>query len=113
MILAFQIILGVGVAGFLVMLFRKIPVLLNYPRHPFEEISLKQRIRERIKHLKEKTGKSDFLHEAVIPRTEKFLRKFNIVILKLHNFLTKMSGHLRKKKQEKEEGDNGDSILPS
>jgi len=112
MILAFQIILGVGIAGFLVMVFRKIPVLLNYPRHPFEKVSLKQRIQERIKNFKERTGKSDFLHEAVMPKTEKFLRKFKILILKLDNFLAKIVSHISRKKKEKEEGDNQDLNLP-
>jgi len=116
MILAFQIILGVGVAGFLVMIFRKVPVLLNYPRHPFEEVSLKQKIQDRIKNLKEKTSQSNFLHEAVFPNTEKFLRRFNIFVLKLHNLLTRISSRLRRKKQEKkesEEGDGDNSNLPT
>ena len=112
MILMFKIILGVGIAGFLIMLFRKIPVLLNYPRHSFEEVSLKQRIQERINNFKERTGKSDFLHEAVMPKTEKFLRKFKILILKLDNFLAKMVSRISRKKKEKEAGDNGDLNLP-
>ncbi len=109
MILAFQIILGVGVAGFLVMIFRKVPVLLNYPRHPFEEISLKQKIQGKIKTLKEKTGQSDLLHQTILPNTEKFLRRFKIFILKIDNFLAKIVGHLRKTKKEKEEGEEGDN----
>jgi hypothetical protein len=116
MILAFQIILGVGVAGFLVMVFRKVPVLLNYPRHPFEDVSLKQKIQNKIKTLKEKTGQSDFLHQTVLPNAEKFLRRFKIFILKIDNFLAKIVGHLRKTKQDKEEseeGDNDSSNLPT
>ncbi|MCX6730000.1 MAG: hypothetical protein NT058_00650, partial [Candidatus Portnoybacteria bacterium] len=103
MILVFQIILGLSIAGFLCVVIRKIPVLLNYPRHSFEEVSLKQRIFEKVKNLKEQTGKNIFLHKAIIPKTEKSLRKFNLFILKFHNLLTKTTSHLRKKKQEKEE----------
>ena len=116
MILAFQIMLGVGVAGFLIMIFRKVPVLLNYPRHPFEEASLKQKIQDKIRGLKEKTGQSDFLHQAVIPNTEKLLRRFKIFILKIDNFLARMVGHIsrkKKEKQESEEENNNDSNLPA
>jgi hypothetical protein len=116
MILVFQIILGLSIAGFLVMVFRKIPVLLNYPRHPFEEVSLKQKIRNKIKNLKEKTGQSDFLHEAVIPNTEKFLRRFKILVLKIDNFLARIVDRIsrkKKEKQENEEEDNDDLGLPS
>jgi len=109
MILAFQIILGVGIAGFLVMVLRKIPVLLNYPRHPFEEVSLKQKIQNRIKQFKEKTGKSDFLHEAVFPKTEKFLIKFKVFVLKMDNFLARIVSRLRRKKQEKQESEEGNN----
>jgi hypothetical protein len=117
MVLIFQILLGLSIAGFLYLAFRKIPVLLNYPRHPFEEISLKQKIQDRVKKLKEQTGKNIFLHEAIIPKTEKSLRRFNLFVLKLHNLLTKTTSHLRRKKQEKEEEkeqeDNNDLNLPS
>ena len=115
MVLVFQILLGVGVAGFLYMAIKKIPVLLNYPRHPFEEISIKQKIQERIKSIKTKTGETILLHEAIIPKTEKFLRKFNLFILKLHNLLTKITGHLRKTKEEqgKQDEDGDDFNLPT
>jgi hypothetical protein len=116
MILVFQILLGVGIAGFLIMAFRKIPVLLNYPRHPFEEVSLKQKIVNKFKQIKENANQSDVLHNAIIPKTEKFVRKSKIITLKIDNFLAKIAGNLRKKKEEKEESeqeDNEISNLPS
>jgi len=117
MILVFQIILGLSIAGFLYIAVRKIPVLLNYPRHSFEEISLKEKIQSKLKNLKEQAAKNILLHESIIPKTEKSLRKFNLFILKLHNLLTKTTSHLRKKKQEKEEEkeqeDNSDLNLPT
>ena len=115
MVLVFQILLGAGIAGFLFLAIRKIPVLLNYPRHPFEEISIKQKIQEKIKKITARTGETIFLHEAIIPKTEKFLRKFNLFIFKLHNLLTKITGHLKKKKeeQEKQDEDDGNFNLPS
>jgi hypothetical protein len=114
MVLVFQILLGVGIAGFLYIAIKKIPVLLNYPRHSFEEISLKQKFQEKIQRLKEKTSQNTILREAIIPKTEKSLRKFNLFVLKLHNLLTKITSHLRKNKQ-KENGDNQDDNfnLPS
>jgi len=105
MVLVFQIILGVGIAGFLIMAFRKIPVLLNYPRRPYEEISLKQRIVDKIKKIKENANQSNVLHNAIIPKTEKLLRKSKVLTLKMDNFLAKIAGHLKRKKQEKKEKD--------
>jgi hypothetical protein len=115
MVLIFQILLGVGIAGFLFIAIKKIPVLLNYPRHSFEETSIKQRVQEKIQKLKHKTTQNIILREAIIPKTEKSLRKFNLFILKLHNLLTKITGHLKKKKeeQEKQEGDGDNFDLPS
>ena len=103
MILFFQILLGVGIAGFLIMVFRKIPVLLNYPRHPFEEVSLKQKVVNKLKKMKENANQSDVLHNAIIPKTEKFLRKSKILTLKMDNFLARIAGRLKKKKQEKKD----------
>jgi hypothetical protein len=111
MVLVFQILLGVGIAGFLIVALRKIPVLLNYPRKSYEEISLRQKIRKRMETLKERTNKSNFMHESVIPKIEKPLRKFSVFVLKLHNFSSKISSHLRKKKQEKEESEQGNNDL--
>ncbi|MFH1129567.1 MAG: hypothetical protein V1686_02445 [Patescibacteria group bacterium] len=100
MVLVFQIILGVGIAGFLVVVFKKIPVLLNYPRRPFEETSLKHKIVSRIKKIKESANQSEVLHNAIIPKTEKFLRKFRVFVLKLHNSSARITSYLKKKKQD-------------
>ncbi|HUT96099.1 MAG TPA: hypothetical protein VMW82_00840 [Candidatus Paceibacterota bacterium] len=116
MILVFQIILGVGIAGFLIIAFRKIPVLLNYPRSSFEKNSLWQKIYNTWQEIKKNANESDLLHESIMPRTEKFLRKFKVFVLKLDNFLAKLVGHLRKKGQErkdKEEENNENFDLPS
>ncbi len=114
MVLVFQILLGVGIAGFLYLAIRKIPVLLNYPRHPFEEVSIKQKIQEKIKKITAKTGETIFLHDAIIPKTEKFLRKFNLFIFKLHNLLTKITSHLRKNKQDENKDSQNDNFnLPT
>ena len=110
MILVFQILLGVGIAGVLIAVFRKIPVLLNYPRHPFEEISLKEKIVNKFKKIKENANQSDVLHNAIIPKTEKLVRKSKIITLKIDNFLAKIAGNLKKKKQEKEENDNENEL---
>jgi len=103
MIIVFQIIFGLSVAGILVIAFRKIPVLLNYPRHPFEEISLRQKIANKLQEVKEQANQSDFLHNSVIPQVEKVLRKIKIIVLRFDNFLAKAVGHLRKRVKEKEE----------
>ncbi|HOZ16597.1 MAG TPA: hypothetical protein PLF70_01340 [Candidatus Portnoybacteria bacterium] len=114
MILVFQILLGVSIAGFLCVAIKKIPVLLNYPRHSFEEISLKQKIYEKIQKLKEKIVQNTLLREAIIPKTEKSLRKFNLFILKLHNLLTKITSHLRKNKQDENKDNQDDNFnLPT
>lgn len=115
MILIFQILLGIGIAGFLIIAFRKIPVLLNYPRNSFEEVSIWQKIRNTWQEIKENANRSNLLHESIMPRTEKFLRKFKVFVLKLDNFLARLVGHLRKKEQERknqEEDDDEDFNLP-
>ena len=114
MILIFQILLGIGIAGFLIIAFRKIPVLLNYPRNSFEKVSIWQKIRNTWQEIKENANQSNLLHESIMPRTEKFLRKFKVFVLKLDNFLAKLVGHLRKKGQERknQEEDDEDFNLP-
>lgn len=114
MILVFQIILGLSVVGILVLAFRKIPVLLNYPRHAFEKISLRQKLYNRWQEIKKMATESDFLHSSAMPQTEKFLRKVKVFVLKLDNFLAKIVGHLRKRAKEKEESDkNNNEEMPS
>jgi len=110
MIIIFQILLGLGVAGILILAFRKISVLLNYPRHPFEEISLKQKFLNKWQKIKERVNQSDSLHEKVIPHTEKTLRKLKVFILKLDNFLARIVDKLRHKTKERENGKNDDNL---
>jgi len=103
LILIFQIIFGISIIGVLVIVFRKIPVILRYPRHPFEEISLLDKVKEKI-------NSSNFFHEVFVHRTEKILRKIKIFILKIDNFLAKRVDRLRdkiKRKKEEEEENNG------
>jgi len=109
MILFFQIIFGLSVAGALFFIFKKIPVLLNYPRHPFEEISLKQKFFDRLKVIKDKTGQSDLFHESVMPIMEKFLRRFKVFILKLDNLLAKIVSRLRKRAKKREDEEDSPS----
>lgn len=113
MIMFFQIILGLSILGFLFMAFRKIPVILNYPRHPFEEISLKQKIQERLQNLKDKANQSELVHKSLLPQTEKYLRKIKVFVLKFDNFLARIVGHLRKKTKEREENKEKDGEMPS
>ena len=112
MIIIFQILFALSVAGILIMAFRKIPVLLNYPRHPFEEISLWQKIYNRWQKIKKETGQSDFLHNSIIPPTEKILRKIKVFVLKFDNLLAKIVGHLRKKTKERENNENNKEEMP-
>jgi len=112
MIIVFQILLGLSVAGILFLAFKKIPVLLNYPRHPFEEVSLRQKIYNKWQKIKEKTGQSDFLHDKIIPQTEKLLRKIKVFVLKFDNLLAKIVGKLRHKSKTRENGENIDGEMP-
>jgi len=97
LILISQIIFGLSVIGILVIILRKIPVILRYPRQPFEDVSLVDKVKDKI-------NSSDFLPETVIHKTEKFLRKIKIIVLKFDNFLAKIVDKLRNKiKRRKDE----------
>jgi len=105
LILIFQIIFALSAIGFLVIIFRKIPIILRYPRQPFEEVSLVDKVKEKI-------NSSNFFHEVIIHRLEKFLRKIKIIVLKIDNFLAKKVDRLRDKiRKKKEEEENGN--MPS
>jgi hypothetical protein len=114
LITVFQIIFIAGIIGILVIIFRKIPIILRYPREPFEEVSivgLLERVRQKI-------TSNEFFHGIALPKTEKFLRKIKIFVLKLDNFLTKMVSKLRHKRHVIEEEnntefENDDTNLPS
>jgi len=102
-ILVSQIIFGLSIIGILVIILRKVPIILRYPRHPFENISLVDKVKEKI-------NSSNFFHEIFVHRAEKFLRKIKIIVLKFDNFLARIVDRLRnrikRRKEEEEENDN-------
>ena len=97
LIIIFQIIFILAVLGILFLIFRKIPALLEYPRQSEKGDVIYENIRKQIGKAKKKVESSEFLHETVIPKTEKFLRRTKIVLLKLDNFLAKRADRLREK----------------
>lgn len=80
-----------------------------------QESSMYQNFQEKIGEIKEKTSISKFWHEIIIPKIEKILRKFKVIILKLDNFLAKKVDKMREKIKRRENGKNNDNdeILPS
>ena len=96
-IIIFQIIFILAVLGILFFIFRKIPALLEHPRRSEKGDVIYENIRKQLGKAKEKVEASEFLHETVIPKTEKFLRKRKIILLKLDNFLAKRANKLREK----------------
>lgn len=110
LILISQIIFALSVLGILFLIFRRIPDLLEFPRSDSEKALVYETIRGYWKKLKQKAEASGFLHDAVIPKTEKVLRKTKIILLKLDNFLAKRVDKLRqkmkKRKKETEENNN-------
>ncbi len=99
LILVAQIIFGISVLGILFILFRKVPILLRYPRHSFEEISLYGFLQK----LKNRMLANDFFHLKIFPLLEKILRKIKIWVLKLDNVLAKLVSRLRHKRKNIEE----------
>ncbi len=96
-IIIFQIIFILAVLGILFFVFRKIPALLEHPRRSEKGDVIYENIRKQLGKAKAKVEASEFLHETVIPRTEKFLRRSKIILLKLDNFLAKRADKLREK----------------
>jgi len=92
-----QILLALSILGILILLLRKIPVILKYPRYPAKEVSDNGALREQWDKIKENTGLSEFFHDTLFPKTEKFLRKLKIILLKFDNFLAKRVANLRKR----------------
>ena len=90
----------------MVIVLRKIPVILRYPRQPFEEVSLVEKVKEKI-------NSSSFFHEIFVHRTEKILRRIKVIVLRFDNFLARrvdrLRDRIRRKKEEEEENNN----LPS
>jgi len=113
-IIVSQIIFGLSIIGILVIILRKVPIILRYPRQPFEEVSLSG-ILERIKG---KITTNEFFHGTALPTTEKILRKIKVFVLKLDNFLAKLVNRLRHRRKNIEEeiknGNDGENLnLPS
>jgi hypothetical protein len=103
LILVSQIIFGLSVIGILIIVLRKIPVILRYPRQPFEDISL-------IDKVKDKINSSSFFHEIFIHKAEKILRKIKIFVLKLDNFLAKRVDRLRDRTRKRKEEDENNQM---
>jgi hypothetical protein len=115
MIIAAQIIFALSIIGILVIILRKIPIILRYPRQPFEEVSLSGVFEK----LKNRLTSNEFFHAMALPITEKVLRKIKIFVLKLDNFLAKLVSRLRHRRKNIEEeikngnDDNNGADLPS
>jgi hypothetical protein len=111
MIIAAQIIFALSIIGILVIILRKIPIILRYPRQPFEEVSLAGILEK----LRSKITSNEFFHAMALPITEKLLRKIKIFVLKLDNFLAKLVSRLRHKRNNIEEeiknGSNGEEKI--
>jgi hypothetical protein len=106
MIIVAQIIFALSIIGILVIILRKVPIILRYPRQPFEEFSLAGVLGK----LKNKITSNEFFHTTALPITEKLLRKIKIFVLKLDNFLAKLVSRLRHKRNNiEEEIKNGNS----
>ena len=99
MIIAAQIIFALSIIGILVIILRKVPIILRYPREPFEEVSFAGILNK----LKNRITSNEFVHATALPITEKILRKIKIFVLKLDNFLAKLVGHLRRRRENIEE----------
>lgn len=103
----FQIIFVLGILGILLIIFRKIPALLEYPRRTEKGDVIYENVRKQWKKVKDKAETSEFFHETVLPKTEKFLRKTKVILLKLDNFLAKRADKLKErvKKRKRENGE--------
>jgi len=111
MIIIAQIVFILSVIGILVIVLRKIPIILRYPRQPFEEVSLAGIFEK----LKNRLTSNEFFHATALPITEKLLRKIKIFVLKLDNFLAKLVSRLRHRRKNIEEeiknGSNGEEKM--
>jgi DNA-directed RNA polymerase alpha subunit len=105
-IIIFQIIFALCLIGILFIIFRKIPALLELERKSQEKVLVYETARKEWKKLKEKAESSEFLHNEIIPRTEKVLRRTKVVLLKLDNFLAKRADKLRDKVKKRKKENN-------
>jgi len=97
LIIISQIIFVLSVLGILFLIFRRIPDLLEYPRYSSKMVPIHENLRKQWKKIQERVESSEFLHEAIIPKTEKFLRKTKVVVLKFDNFLARKVNKLRQR----------------
>lgn len=107
-----QIIFGLSVLGILFLIFRRIPDLLEFPKSDSEKVLVYETIRDYWGKLKQKVETSGFLHDTVIPRTEKILRKTKIILLKLDNFLAKKADKLRQRIRKRQRENEKNNNLP-
>jgi len=102
-IIVAQVIFCLSILGILYFLFRRIPDLLEYPRYSSKIIPMREKISIRWQKIKENTETSEFLHKFLIPKTEKFLRKTKIIVLKFDNFLARRVDGLRQRMKRRKE----------
>ena len=96
LIIIAQIIFALSILGILIIVFRKIPAILRYPRYS-SKYTNNGNLREQWDRIKERTGISGFFHDVLFPKTEKFLRKLKIILLKFDNFLARRMDKLRER----------------
>jgi hypothetical protein len=99
-----QIIFALSILGILIIIFRKIPIILKYPRSAEEKEMVD--LREQWEKIKDETKITTFFHDSFIPGTEKFLRRIKIILLKFDNFLAKRVDKLRAKMKKRNGEDN-------
>ena len=97
LVIVSQIILVLSILGILIIIFRRLPSLLKYPRNSSKAVSIQDNFRNHWDKVKEKTGVSSFFHDLFFPKTEKFLRKIKIILLKFDNFLARRVDKLRER----------------
>ena len=104
MIIFLQIIFALSFLGIIFIVFKKIPLLLDYSRHSSRGVSFLEVARNQFDKIKDKPD--SFWNDKLIPKTEKFLRRIKIILLKFDNFLAKRTDKLRKKIKKREDKNN-------
>lgn len=99
-----QIVFALSILGILIIIFRKIPIILKYPRSAEDKEMID--LREQWEKIKNETKISTFFHDNFIPSTEKFLRRIKIILLKFDNFLARRVDKLRAKMKKRNGEDN-------
>ena len=105
-ILIAKIVFVLSLLGVLFIIIRKIPALTALPEESFvERFSFKVIIGFTTSALKGFTS-SNLFKNTLIGKTEKFLRKFKILILKLDNALARFIKRIRKHSNNSENSSN-------